>query len=48
MRTLIGPVVLGEGVPAFDRKPGSLELLGTRTWDGSSNVLLRYAVRSDD
>jgi dihydrofolate reductase len=45
LHLMVGPVLLGEGVPAFDVKPGSLELLGTRTWDGSSNVLVRYAVR---
>jgi hypothetical protein len=43
----IGPVVLGGGVPLFDAPPaGSLRLIGTpRTWDGSSNMLVRYEVR---
>jgi hypothetical protein len=32
-------------VPAFE-VPAALRLLGTRTWDDSSLVLLRYAVSS--
>jgi hypothetical protein len=35
----------GEGVRAFEtRPPGSLRLLDTRTFDGSSLLLARYAV----
>lgn len=37
--------VVGEGVRAFETKPpGSLRLLETRTFDGSSLLLARYAV----
>ena len=39
------PVVLGDGVPAFDGPlPGALRLTGTRRFDGSDNVLLTYRV----
>ena len=42
---MIGALVLGGGKHAFDgRPPGSLELLDTRTWDDSDNVLMRYGV----
>jgi dihydrofolate reductase len=42
----IGSVVLGSGTPAFAALPGgSLRLIGTRTWDDSHNVLVRYAVQ---
>ena len=42
---MIGPGVVGEGVRAFEtRPPGSLRLLNTRTFDGSSLLLARYAV----
>ncbi len=45
LHLMIGAGVLGDGVPAFTgRPPVSLRLLGTRTWDGSSLVLTRYAV----
>lgn len=44
LHLMVAPIVLGAGTPAFDgRPPGSLRLLGTRTWDGSGNVLVRYA-----
>ncbi len=40
----IGSVVLGAGTPAFGTAPAaSLRLLGTRTFDDSDNVLIRYA-----
>jgi len=43
---MVGNVVLGEGVPAFDGKPDvSLRLIDVRTWEDSDNVLLRYEVR---
>jgi dihydrofolate reductase len=42
---MIGAGVIGEGVPAFEaRPPNSLCLLDTRTFDGSSLLLARYAV----
>lgn len=41
---MIGAGVVGEGVRAFEtRSPGSLRLLDTRTFDGSSLLLARYA-----
>lgn len=43
---MIGAGVVGEGVRAFEtRPPGSLRLLDTRTFDGSSLLLVRYAVQ---
>lgn len=45
LHLMIGPGVVGEGVRAFEvRPPGSLRLLETRTFDGSSLLLARYAV----
>ncbi len=46
LHLMVSPVALGAGTPAFAaNRP--LTLLGTRTFDGSDNVLLRYApVRS--
>ncbi len=45
LHLLIGAGVVGEGVRAFGtRPPGSLRLLDTRTFDGSSLLLARYAV----
>jgi dihydrofolate reductase len=41
----VGSVVLPGGTPAFAEAPSSLHLLGTRTWDDSSNVLVQYEVR---
>jgi riboflavin biosynthesis pyrimidine reductase len=47
LHLLIGGRVVGGGTPVFEGEPpASLELLETRTWDGSSNVLVRYAVRA--
>ena len=46
LHLMVAPVVLGAGVPAFEGPPpGSLQLLGTRRFEGSENVLLTYAVR---
>ena len=42
---LIGNRVLGQGVPVFaGQTPTTLRLIDTRRWEGSDNVLLRYAV----
>jgi dihydrofolate reductase len=40
---MVGPAALGDGTPAFSA-PATLRRLDTRTWDGSDNVLIRYAV----
>jgi dihydrofolate reductase len=40
---MVGPVVLGDGVPAFTTPPKRLRLLEARTFEGSDNVLHRYA-----
>jgi dihydrofolate reductase len=45
LHLMIAPVVLGAGTPAFgSRAAGPLRLIGTRTWEGSGNVLARYEV----
>lgn len=45
LNLMIGPGVVGDGVRAFETKPsGKLRLLDTRTFDGSSLLLVRYAV----
>lgn len=42
---LIGNLILGQGVPVFVGKtPAALQLIDTRRWEGSDNVLLRYEV----
>ena len=42
---MIGAGVVGEGVRAFETRPANpLRLLSTRTFDGSSLLLTRYAV----
>ena len=46
LHLMVGAVVLGGGTPAFVRPAAApLRLLGTRTWEGSSNTLLTYAPR---
>lgn len=48
LHLMIGPGVVGDGVPAFERRPAaSLELVDTHTLDSSGLVLLRYAVHPD-
>ena len=45
LHLLIGPGIVGEGIRAFETRPsGALRLLGTRTFDGSSLLLVRYGV----
>jgi dihydrofolate reductase len=45
LHLMIGAGVLGAGTRAFEgRPPVSLRLIDTRTWDGSSLLLARYAV----
>jgi dihydrofolate reductase len=45
LHLMIGAGVLGEGVRAFEiRPPGSLRLLDTRTFEGSSLLMAQYAV----
>jgi dihydrofolate reductase len=49
LHLMIGPVVLGGGTPVFDGQPPvSLQFAGTRTWDGSGNVLVRYEVHRQE
>jgi dihydrofolate reductase len=44
LHLIVGSVVLGGGTPAFGAAPAApFRLLDTRTWEGSDNVLLRYA-----
>ena len=39
------PLIAGGGVPLFDeRPPVALKLLGTRVWEESGNVLMRWRV----
>lgn len=46
LHLMIGAGVVGEGVRAFEsRPPGSLRLLDSRSFDGSSLLLVRYAVQ---
>jgi dihydrofolate reductase len=41
----IFPIIAGDGVKLFDgRPPASLKLLGTQTWQGSGNILVRWQV----
>jgi dihydrofolate reductase len=46
LHLMVAPVVLGAGVRAFDGPlPDSLQLTGTRRFEGSDNVVLTYRVR---
>ena len=48
LHLMIAPVVLGAGTTAFGSRPACpLRLIGTRTWEGSGNVLARYEVRQE-
>jgi dihydrofolate reductase len=42
LHIMVGCVILGDGTPAFST-PAPLRLLGARTFDGSDNILVRYA-----
>lgn len=43
------PLIAGSGVALFDDKPAvALKLLGTRVWEESGNVLMRWRVDPDD
>lgn len=45
LHMLIGPGIVGEGIRAFETRPsGSLRLLGTRSFDASSLLLVRYGI----
>jgi dihydrofolate reductase len=44
LHLMVGPAALGEGTPLFDT-PVDLVLLDARRFEGSNNVLLRYAVQ---
>jgi dihydrofolate reductase len=44
LHLIIAPVVLGDGTPAFGSPPeGPFRLLDAQTWEGSDNMLVRYA-----
>ena len=46
LHLMIGPVIIGAGTPVFDGQPSvSLQLIDTRAWEGSGNILVRYDVR---
>lgn len=46
LHLMIGAGVIGDGVRAFETRPsGKLRLLDTRTFGGSSLLLVRYAVQ---
>jgi hypothetical protein len=41
---IVGPGVLGGGIPAFGNAPAApFRLLDTRMWEGSNNALFQYA-----
>jgi dihydrofolate reductase len=44
LHLIVGAVVVGAGTPLFGNQPSApLRLLGTQSWDGTDNVLVRYA-----
>ncbi len=46
LHLMIGNIILGSGIPAFEGKPDvSLRLIDIRRWEDSDNVLVRYEVR---
>lgn len=48
LHLMVGPGVVGDGVPAFEGRPAaSLELVDNHTLDSAGLVLLRYAVHPD-
>src|SRR5579859_7087584 len=45
LHIVIFPMIGGDGIPLFSGQPKvTLKLIGTRTWEGSGNVLVRYQV----
>ncbi|MFI0449257.1 dihydrofolate reductase family protein [Actinomadura sp. 6N118] len=47
LHLLIGPGIVGDGVRSFEtRSTASFQLVETRTWEGSSLLLTRYAISS--
>jgi dihydrofolate reductase len=48
LHLMLGPVVVGGGTPIFaGPPPRSLRLAGTRRFDGSDNLLVRYRAGPD-
>lgn len=47
LHLMVGAAVLGGGTPAFSAPVGGLTLLGSRRFEGSDNVVLRYAPAAD-
>ena len=43
LHLVVGPTVLGDGTPIFAAPVSGLSLLDTRRFEGSDNVVLRYA-----